>query len=105
LEPVIVDFGLAVYIDDEDYVYNHCGTPGYIPPESFQFKDGDVLSSVGDIFSLGVIFHVLLTGKYLFEGNDIQTVFQNNREGNFDLYKEEYEAFDSEGIYLLRKML
>jgi serine/threonine protein kinase len=32
IEPVIVDFGLAVYEDDEDYHYYQCGTPGYISP-------------------------------------------------------------------------
>ena len=32
IEPVIVDFGLSVYEDDEDYIYYQCGTPGYLSP-------------------------------------------------------------------------
>ncbi len=32
MEPVIVDFGLAVYEDDLDY-YHRCGTAGFISPE------------------------------------------------------------------------
>jgi serine/threonine protein kinase len=37
IEPVIVDFGLAVYEDDSDYYYV-CGTPGFISPEILSLK-------------------------------------------------------------------
>ena len=66
LEPVIVDFGLSVYQDDEDYIYYQCGTPGYLSPEVLALKKGERISTKSDIFSTGVVFHVLLTGKYLF---------------------------------------
>lgn len=33
LEPVIVDFGLATYADQENYLFYRCGTPGYVAPE------------------------------------------------------------------------
>ena len=66
LNLVIVDFGLAVFKEDEDYIYYNCGTPGYISPESFAVKKNDKINPCSDVFSLGVIFHVLLMGKYLF---------------------------------------
>lgn len=66
IEPVIVDFGLAVYEDDEDYVYYQCGTPGYLAPEVLALTRGQKLSSKSDIFSVGVVMHVLMTGRYLF---------------------------------------
>lgn len=66
LDPVIVDFGLAVFEDDEDYNYYQCGTPGYISPEMLSLKQGGKVTPKSDIFSAGVILHVLLTGKYLF---------------------------------------
>lgn len=31
-EVVIVDFGLAVFCDTNDYIWYRCGTPGYIAP-------------------------------------------------------------------------
>lgn len=31
-EPVIIDFGLATFVDDEEYLYNRCGTPGFVSP-------------------------------------------------------------------------
>ena len=32
LDPVIVDFGLSVFSDDDEYLFDRCGTPGYVPP-------------------------------------------------------------------------
>jgi len=32
LEPVIVDFGLAILTEEEPYVFYRCGTPGYVAP-------------------------------------------------------------------------
>jgi len=32
LEPVIIDFGLAVNVDANDYIFYRCGTPGYVAP-------------------------------------------------------------------------
>ena len=33
LEVVIVDFGLAEYINSEKFLFTKCGTPGYVAPE------------------------------------------------------------------------
>jgi len=68
LDPVIVDFGLAVYADDDDYVYYQCGTPGYLSPETLKLQRNMKLTPKSDIFSVGVILHVLLLGRYLFDG-------------------------------------
>lgn len=32
LDPVIVDFGLAAFVDADDYLFYRCGTPGYVAP-------------------------------------------------------------------------
>jgi serine/threonine protein kinase len=40
LEPVIVDFGLAVDVDAEDYIFYRCGTPGYVAPEIITYENG-----------------------------------------------------------------
>lgn len=31
-EPVIIDFGLATFSDEPDYIYYRCGTPGFVSP-------------------------------------------------------------------------
>lgn len=60
-EVVIVDLGLAEYWDNEKYLYTRCGTPGYVAPEILKIKSAEPgkYDSKSDIFSLGVIFHML----------------------------------------------
>ena len=60
--PVIVDFGLAEFTSNTKYLYTRCGTPGYVAPEVLKIKSSDPVqtyTSACDIFSLGVIFHIL----------------------------------------------
>lgn len=33
MDPIIVDFGLACNSDQDSYLFNRCGTPGYVAPE------------------------------------------------------------------------
>ena len=66
LQPVIVDFGLAVDVDAEDYIFYRCGTPGYVAPEIISYEKGSKLTPECDIFSVGCIFHILLVKRSLF---------------------------------------
>lgn len=65
---VIADFGLAQDVN-KDYMFVRCGTPGYVAPEVVNLKDLKAkYSSVCDIFSAGVIFHLLALKKPPFPG-------------------------------------
>jgi len=68
-ECVIADFGLAEYADSEEYLFVRCGTPGYVAPEVINIRDMKVkYEPICDIFSLGLIFHILLFGVSAFPG-------------------------------------
>ncbi len=57
-ECVIIDFGLATFIDALPYLYFRCGTPGFLSPEIANLtnkKEKQQPSS--DVFSLGCIFY------------------------------------------------
>ena len=57
---VLADFGLSTLIDEKKYLFFRCGTPGYVAPEVINLKDENAkYSEVCDIFSLGVIFHIM----------------------------------------------
>lgn len=62
----IIDFGFACQLNELSGDHHKCGTPGYIAPEVFEDEDYNELC---DIFSIGAIFHKLLTGKGLFTQN------------------------------------
>jgi len=56
----IIDFGLATYIDDDDYIFKKCGTPGYIAPEVFNYdpkSSSTFYNESCDIFSAGCLFY------------------------------------------------
>ena len=58
----IIDFGLATFVDEEEFLYKRCGTPGFIAPEIIHHGDKKKYTEKCDIFSAGVIFHILLCG-------------------------------------------
>jgi len=57
---VLADFGLSTVINEKKYLFFRCGTPGYVAPEVINLKDENATySEVCDVFSLGVIFHIM----------------------------------------------
>ena len=90
IELVICDFGLTVSAEEEDYGFYQCGTPGYMSPEVLALKEGEKLTPSSDIFSVGVILHVLLMGRYLFEGTNQAQIFKANKEMNYNLSLPQY---------------
>ena len=54
----IVDFGLATFINLDDYIFKKCGTPGYIAPEVFKYDAKIPTTHYDDrcdVFSVGCI--------------------------------------------------
>ena len=105
-ECVIGDFGLAQFADSEEYLFVRCGTPGYVAPEVINIKDMKTkYTPICDIFSLGIIFHLLVFGKSIFKGKTYNEVLNENRLCFFDLDSAEYENVDDLTMDLLKKML
>jgi len=86
LECVIADYGLAEFAESEEYLFMRCGTPGYVAPEIINLKDMKArYKPICYIFSLGLIFHILLFGKSIFKGKTYNQVLAENRLCNFTL--------------------
>jgi len=76
----IADFGLAAIETDYPYLYPKCGTPGFVAPEIANLIDKtSSYSSQCDIFSAGIIFHILLLGEGLFAGNGHLDILKLNK--------------------------
>ncbi|CAD8058198.1 unnamed protein product [Paramecium sonneborni] len=103
---VIADFGLATYVNEPVYLYCRCGTPGFVAPEVINIKDmNSKYSSVCDIYSLGLVFYLLLTGKSAFNGKSYSTVVKQNREANINFDIKQLQNISGYGIDLLKQML
>jgi serine/threonine-protein kinase len=65
---VITDFGLAGLADQIHGLEVRSGTPAYMAPEQLEGKEVSVRS---DIYSLGLLFYEIFTGKRAFEAETV----------------------------------
>ena len=57
------------------------------------------------MFSAGVIFHIMLLKKPLFEGTKYDEVYRNNKQMNFNLSTSLYQKLHTSELDLLKSML
>lgn len=83
---VLADLGFATRQADYEKLFVRCGTQGYVAPEILQDVPYDPRV---DVFSVGVIFYIMLTGNLPFYSDDPDELIELNArcEIDFDLAK------------------
>ena len=78
----IADFGFACSAEGPNSLQGLCGSPGYVAPEVLKEKDGYGLPV--DMWSMGVILYILLTGIPPFNGESDEDSLALTVRGHYE---------------------
>uniref|UniRef100_A0A8D0E176 Serine/threonine-protein kinase 17A n=1 Tax=Salvator merianae TaxID=96440 RepID=A0A8D0E176_SALMN len=97
----IVDFGLSRIMKNGEELREIMGTPEYVAPEILSY---DPISTATDMWSIGVLAYVMLTGVSPFLGNDKQETFLNISQMNVN-YSEEFDLISESAVDFIKSLL
>lgn len=100
----LIDFGLAQkFIKNKELnVGGMVGTPQYLSPEAFE----GISSKEVDLWSLGVMLHILISGSYPWAGKTPEELIGNIKQKpslNFEL--NQWKKVSKEGKDLVKQLL
>ncbi|XP_022529150.2 serine/threonine-protein kinase 17A [Astyanax mexicanus] len=98
----IVDFGLSRMVSNNQEIREIMGTPEYVAPEVLNYEP---ISTATDMWSIGVLAYVMLTGISPFLGDDKQETFLNISQINISYTEEELEQLDKAAIQFIKSLL
>ncbi|XP_075702542.1 serine/threonine-protein kinase 17A-like [Rhinoderma darwinii] len=98
----IVDFGLSRQVDSIKEVREILGTPEYVAPEVLSYEP---ISTATDMWSIGVLTYVMLTGVSPFLGDTKQETFLNISQVAIQYSQEEFEGISDEAINFIKSLL
>nr|XP_046211857.1 serine/threonine-protein kinase 17A-like [Oncorhynchus gorbuscha] len=98
----IVDFGLSRMVSSSQELREIMGTPEYVAPEILNYEP---ISTATDMWSIGVLTYVMLTGISPFLGEDKQETFLNISQINISYQEEELEHVDQAAITFIKALL
>ncbi|CAN7937259.1 unnamed protein product, partial [Ixodes hexagonus] len=99
---LLCDFGISRVIGKGTEIREIVGTPDYVAPEVLQFEP---ISLATDIWSLGVLTYVLLSGHSPFGGDTKQETFCNITAGSLDFPEDLFGHVSSAAKDFVRRLI
>ena len=101
LQVKLIDFGTAKIFEKGHQENKYVGSSYYMAPEIIKRKYDEKC----DLWSIGVIMYILLTGRPPFDGNDDDEILENVKKGVFDKSSYPYPLLSSQSKDLIDKLL
>ncbi|XP_011300500.1 serine/threonine-protein kinase 17A [Fopius arisanus] len=98
----LCDFGISRYISHGADIREILGTPDYVAPEVLNYEP---ISLATDMWSVGVLLYVLLTGCSPFGGDTKQETFCNISRCRLDFPDDLFEDVSGEARDLMQKLM
>ncbi|XP_055596396.1 calcium/calmodulin-dependent protein kinase type II subunit beta-like isoform X6 [Uranotaenia lowii] len=98
----IIDFGLAREYDPDNKLQVLFGTPEFVAPEVVNFE---AISFATDMWSVGVIAYVLVSGLSPFAGEDDIQTMGNITIGRYDFLDEAFDTVSEDAIDFINRCL
>eukprot|EP00009_Paramoeba_aestuarina_P009373 CAMPEP_0201521404 /NCGR_PEP_ID=MMETSP0161_2-20130828/14402_1 /ASSEMBLY_ACC=CAM_ASM_000251 /TAXON_ID=180227 /ORGANISM="Neoparamoeba aestuarina, Strain SoJaBio B1-5/56/2" /LENGTH=527 /DNA_ID=CAMNT_0047920037 /DNA_START=58 /DNA_END=1638 /DNA_ORIENTATION=+ len=102
LELKLADFGLSKMFDATVRMQTTCGSPGYVAPEVLT---DDLYGREVDMWSVGVITYVLLSGFPPFYSENIKELFQQIMIAKYDFPPQYWSTVSDPAKDFVRKLL
>ncbi|XP_026754974.2 phosphorylase b kinase gamma catalytic chain, liver/testis isoform isoform X2 [Galleria mellonella] len=104
----ITDFGFAKVLNEGEKLFELCGTPGYLAPETLKanmFDDAPGYGMEVDIWACGVIMFTLLVGCPPFWHRKQMVMLRNIMEGKYSFTSPEWADISDDPKDLIRRLL
>jgi calcium-dependent protein kinase len=98
----MIDFGLAQKLPSKESIMNMVtGSPYYVSPQVLKGQ----YTMKCDIWSMGVLMYLMLSGAYPFNGNTQNQLFASIKKGQFKTTAPVWKTYSKEALNLLHAML
>jgi calcium-dependent protein kinase len=97
----LIDFGLSKDYSEGEMMQTPSGSPYYIAPEVFEQK----YTYKCDLWSMGVVTYILLSGKVPFPGDNNKEIIENVLKAEFHFNHESFKRVSMQAKDLIQKLL
>eukprot|EP01102_Stenamoeba_stenopodia_P008771 TRINITY_DN255_c0_g3_i1.p1 TRINITY_DN255_c0_g3~~TRINITY_DN255_c0_g3_i1.p1 ORF type:complete len:519 (-),score=86.09 TRINITY_DN255_c0_g3_i1:12-1568(-) len=98
----ITDFGLATFVSEAAKMNTMCGTPQYVAPEILR---GGSYGKEVDLWSLGAILYIMLSGLPPFYEDQEEPLFQQILQGHYDFPPEFWSEVSNNAKDIVRQLM